>query len=1018
MEPSYGQKQRNHITGAVMVVGGGVGGIQAALDLADSGYYVYLVESSPAIGGVMARLDKTFPTNDCSMCILSPKLVECGRHHNIEIITCADVLDAKGEPGNFQVQLRKRPRYIDTELCTGCGICQTKCPQKVVDASYGGRLGTRKAIYIPYPQAVPKYPVIDRENCIYFLRGKCKACEIFCPNGAIKFDQEEQLATLHVGAIILAPGFSAFDAGRLPQYGYGRFPNVVTSMEFERILNASGPFSGEVLRPSDKQAPKKIAWIQCVGSRGKDPEHSYCSSVCCTYAIKEAVVAMEHNAAIEAAIFFIDMRTFGKGFEAYFNRARDESGVRMIRCRPPIIEQVEESGDIRIRYEDENGKLVKEDFNLAVLSVGLEPAEDAKLMAERLGLKLDRHGFCQSEDFSPVVASRPGVFVCGAFQAPKDIPETVMQASAAAAGAAGLLSPARGSLVQKKEYPPVLDIKGQPPRIGVFVCNCGINIGGVVDVGAVKDYAATLPGVVYAEENLYSCSQDTQEKIRQAILEHKLNRVVVASCTPRTHEPLFQETMREVGLNRHLFEMANIRDQCSWVHREYPEAATEKAKVLTRMATAKARLVQPIEETYLSVNNAALVIGGGVAGVAVALKLSEQGYPVYLLEKTGQLGGIARRIKHTPGGADVQAFLQDLIDRLNRDANIQIFTQAEIIESTGYVGNFTTRVAYGSHREMVDLDHGVVIIATGGKEYHPQDYLYGQDPRVMTLLEMEEKISNGGLDDVRTAVLIQCVGSREPGREYCSRICCGDSLKCALALKDFNPNIDVFILYRDMRAYGLLEDLFTEAKDRGIKFIRYDLDNRPVVDKVAQNGRERLAVSLKDHLLQEQLVIQTDLLALAVATLPGEDNKRISQLFKVPLNGDGFFLEAHMKLRPVDFATEGVFLCGLAHGPKFISDSIVQAQAAAARASMILSQHQMEVGGLTASVDKARCSGCGVCVQLCPYKAIDLDPKLGVAVINPALCKGCGVCVSSCVCGAATLAGFTDAQLFAMIESV
>lgn len=1018
MDSSIAENECTQVIGSVMVVGGGVAGIQAALDLADSGFYVYLVESSPSIGGVMARLDKTFPTNDCSMCILSPKLVECGRHHNIEILTCTDVLGASGQPGDFAVQVRMRPRYIDTDLCTGCGICQTKCPKKVLDTSNGGGLGYRKAIYIPYPQAVPKYPVIDREHCTYFERGKCKACVIFCPNGAIRFDQEDEYSTIKVGAIIFAPGITTYDARRLPQYGYGRFPNVVTSMEFERILNASGPFGGEVLRPSDKGHPHKIAWIQCVGSRGKEPENSYCSSVCCTYAIKEATVAMEHNPSIEAAIFYIDMRTFGKGFEAYYNRAKNESGVRMIRCRPPVIEEVPESKDIRIRYEDHNGKLIIEDFNLAVLSVGLEPSAEAQKTAQLLGLELDRHGFCQTGEFSPVTTSKPGIYVCGAFQAPRDIPETVMQASAAAACAGALLSPARNNEVKKKIYPPLLDITGQPPRIGVFVCNCGINIAGVVDVNSVCEYAATLPGVVYAETNLYSCSQDTQEKIKQVILEQGLNRVVVASCTPRTHEPLFQETMREVGLNRHLFEMANIRDQCSWVHREFPEAATHKSKDLVRMAVAKARLIQPIDEGYLAVNRAALVIGGGVAGIVASLELAKQGFPVYLLEKTGNLGGIANRIGHTPSSGDVQAYLRELINDLHHEPLIQVFTQAEILESTGYVGNFSTRITSGSDQDVVELQHGVVIIATGGKEYQPQEYLFGQDPRVLTLLDLEGRISTGELGNVKRAVFIQCVGSRIPEREYCSRICCIDSLKCASLLKDANPDMDIYILYRDIRTYGLMEDLFTQAKERGIKFIRYELEEKPEVFTIPQNGSEQLIVRVSDPLLQEQLDIQADLLALAVATTPAVDNKRISQLFKVPLDGNGNFLEAHMKLRPVDFATEGVFLCGLAHSPKLITESIAQAQAAAARASKVLSQEQLEVGGLTASIDKLRCSGCGTCIQLCPFHAIEFNQELKIAVVNQALCKGCGVCVSSCLCGAATLAGFTDLQIFATIEAI
>ena len=1002
----------------MLVIGGGIGGIQAALDLAESGYYVYLVEQSPAIGGVMAQLDKTFPTNDCSMCILSPKLVECGRHRNIETITYADVLDVKGDPGNFTVSIRKRARFVNESLCTGCGICQEKCPWKT-DSEFDKALAKRKAIYVLYPQAVPNVPVIDKELCVYFQQGKCRACEKFCPIGAIDFTQTDQVIELEVGSIVACPGFNEFDPRLVPQYGYGNFPNVLTSIEFERILSASGPYEGELLRPSDRQKPKKIAWIQCVGSRGIAPQNGYCSSICCTYAIKEAIVAKEHNSSVEATIFSIDIRTFGKGFEAYYDKAMTEYGVRFIRCRPSVIEEVAETKNLIIKYETEDDKIVKEEFDLVVLSVGLEPPKEAEKLANILGIELNNDGFCQTDNFSPVDSSKPGIFACGVFQGPKDIPETVTQASAAAASAAASLSLVRDSLIKGKEYPPERDTRGEPPRIGVFICHCGINIGGVVDVPQVTDYASSLPNVVYAEDNLYSCSEDTQERIKEKIKEHNLNRVVVASCTPRTHEPLFQETIREAGLNRYLFEMANIRDQCSWVHKEYPAEATEKAKELVSMAIAKARLLQPVEQTPLKVIHSGLVIGGGIAGMVAALNLAEQGFEVYLVEKSDQLGGIARRIQHTLEGDDVQAYLQDLITRVSENRLVQVYTNADIVEATGYVGNFTTKIAVGPNQDSHELKHGVVIIASGGEEYKPSEYLYGKDPRVMTSLELEAEIAegNGRITDCNNLVFIQCVGSREDGRPYCSRVCCSESIKCVLKIKDVKPETNIYILYRDIRTYGFKEDYYREARERGVIFIRYEVDDKPRIETITEDNQNLLRVTAKDPLSGEDLIIDTDILALGVANIPAADNKRLSQLFKVPLNEDGFLLEAHVKLRPVDFATEGVFMCGLAHSPKFIEESIAQAKAAASRAGTILSKDVIEAGGLVAFVNKNKCSGCGVCQLICPFQAIEIDDEEKVAVINEALCKGCGACVSSCICGAINIKGFSNTQILAAIDA-
>lgn len=995
--------------GAVMVVGGGIAGIQASLDLAESGYFVYLVEKSPAIGGTMPMLDKTFPTNDCSMCILSPKLVECGRHLNIEVLTCADVEDVQGEPGNFKVTINKRARYVDVEKCTGCGKCAEECPVEV-DDEFNQGISQRKAIYKPYAQAFPNAYAIDKNECI-----ECMMCEDVCQAGAIDHDMEDETVEIEVGSIILCPGFEKFDAEDLNYYGYGRFKNVITSMEFERILSASGPFGGHLIRPSDEKEPEKIAWIQCVGSRNVKEDKGYCSSVCCMYAIKEAVIAKEHsNKKLDTTIFFMDMRTYGKDFEKYYDRAREEQGVEFIRSRIYAIEEAQDgSGNLLIHYADENGKTYDKEFDMVVLSVGLKPQSDSVELGKKLGLDLNRYNFCEPRALTGVESSRPGIYVAGAFSGPKDIPETVMQASAAAGDSEVLLSSERGSLVKVKEFPEEINVYNEVPRVGVFVCHCGINIGGVVNVPDVVEYVKTLPFVVYASEELYACSQDTQAKIKEMINEHNLNRVVVASCSPRTHEPLFQETLREAGLNPHLFEMTNIRDQCSWVHMNEPEAATEKAKDLVRMAVAKATLLDPVQNVTLDVNHSALVIGGGISGMTSALNLAEQGYSVYLIEKEKRLGGIARRIKHDFYDSDVTAYLDDLIKKISNHPLIKVFTGVKIENVTGYIGNFNTTLSNGE-----EIQHGIAIIATGAVEYKPNEYLYGKDNRVVTQLELGEAIDSGDerVKSAENIVMIQCVGSREKERPYCSRICCNKSMKLALQLKELNPDVNIFILYRDIRTYGFMEDAYRKARQKGVIFVRYTQENKPVVEN---NDSGNLVVRVSDHVLGEELVIEADLVSLATAIVPVvEDNEKLSKLFKVPLNEDGFFLEAHMKLRPVDFSTDGVFMCGLAHGPKSIEENIAQAKAAAGRACTVLSKDKVEVEGKTSIVNKNKCSGCGVCESVCPFKAISVDKEEKVAVVNEALCKGCGLCASSCRCGALNIKGFSNEQIMAMVSSL
>jgi heterodisulfide reductase subunit A len=1000
------------LVGSVMVVGGGIAGVQAALDLAENGFPVHLVENSAAIGGVMSALDKTFPTNDCSMCILSPKLVECGRHPAITIHTLTDVRSVGGEAGNFIVSLYRRARYIDVQKCIACGLCAEKCPRKVPDA-YNMGLNHRKAVYVKYPQAVPLKYAIDREHCIYFEKGKCRACEKFCPTGAVNFDDRDTEHTLNVGSIILAPGFQPFDPGTFDTCSYAQFPNVITSMEFERILSPSGPSGGHLVRPSDGKEPARIAWLQCIGSRNINQcDNSYCSAVCCMYAIKEAVIAKEHSRQpMETAVFFMDMRASGKDFEKYYNLASEGHGVRFVRSRIHSVERFRGTEDCVIRYAEEDGIPREEVFDLVVLSVGLETSPASVDLAARLGISLNEGRFAATSPFDPVATTRPGIYVCGAFQGPKDIPQSVMEASAAAAQAAALLVSARRPVSGKPLEPEGVQPDVKEPRIAVFVCRCGINIGSVVDTHAVEEYARTLPWVVYAEENLFTCSQDTQDRMKKLIREYRINRVVVASCSPRTHEPLFQQTIQEAGLNKYLFELANIRDQDSWVHQCFPEEATIKAKDLVRMAVSKVALQQPLHEVRLPVTRSGLVIGGGVAGLEAGLSLARQGYPVTIVEKKPQLGGHAAKLLSTWDGSPVAPYLHDLIRAVETHPLVTVRRGAVVSDVMGFVGNFHTTLNVGGKQE--EVHHGVAVIATGGHSYRPVEYGYGSNPNIYLNLDLDQAIlrRDEPVVQARCAVFIQCVGSREPNRPYCSRVCCSHSIENALRLKEIKSDMDVFILYRDIRTYGLRENLYQEARRRGILFVRFDRERKPRV----MTGSDVLKVEVFDPILRRTLILGPDILVLASAIETREADV-VSKLFKVPLNPEGFFLEAHMKLRPVDFATEGVFVAGLAHWPKPMEECIAQARAAASRAAAVLARDCIGAGGIAAWIDRELCSGCRACEECCPFGAIAYIEQEARCDVNQALCKGCGTCAAACPSEAVSLMGFTHLQLYRQID--
>jgi heterodisulfide reductase subunit A-like polyferredoxin len=1298
--------------GAVLVSGAGIAGIQASLDLANTGFRVYLVEKASAIGGKMAALDKTFPTNDCAMCIVSPKLVEVGRHPNIRILTNAELVGLEGVPGRFVARVRQAPRYVRSDLCTGCGSCTEACPI-VLPSEFDQGLGSRKAIYRRYPQAIPNTfaitkrgrapcrsacpanvsaqgyvallaagrfeealalvrrdnpfpglsglacprpceractrrqvdhavqiralkhvlfehearqkgrielpaPEADRKERVavigagpagltaaYFLRlkgygvtvieaekepggslkkiaekvappeirraeiqaildlgvkletgrtvtvdeilsrlsldydvvliatgparpgsdiaaafrdfdpltlhthlgrvflcgelalgkksfihaigsgkeaaisidrflrhenlregrglevpvgvpdaeelerirteallepaekidlsageeaakaeaARCLACGVCCecyrcveacPAGAVDHDDREKVHELPVGSVILSPGFETVPGDLRAEFGYGVYPNVVTSIEFERILSASGPTAGHIRRPGDGKDPRRIAWIQCVGSRDSSCNRDYCSSICCMYATKEALIAREHDSRIEPTIFFIDLRAFGKGFDDYVTQAQKKYGVRYLRAMVSKVYEDPETGDLELRYVDDRGALATETFDMVVLSVGVQIDPGVRDLARRLGVEIDGFGFAKKSAFEPLATSRPGVFSCGVFNGPKDIPETVSEASGAAACAGGVLSASRGSLVEEEVFPEEVSVDGQPPRVGVFVCHCGINIAAIVDVKAVAEYARSLPGVVYAENVLYACSQDSQDRLRQTIREHRLNRVVIASCSPRTHEALFQQTLRQAGLNKYLTDMANIRDQCSWVHRTDLERATDKAKRLTRMAVANVLRARPLAENEIQIRPELLVVGGGLAGMTAAREAASQGFPVFLVEKERELGGWLRNLRRTFDGDDVGAFLEGLRREVTAHPLIQVMTGAVIVGHTGYLGNFETEVmtSAGTSRK---IQHGAVVVATGGTEARPDLYGLGTRDNVLTQSDFERRLADRpeSLKEVRSVLMIQCVGSRDEKRPYCSRICCNQAIKNALTFKALKPHGRVDILYRDVRSYGLSELKYLEARRQGVNFVRYDPEANPVEVSFEPDG---VVARLLDPSLERAVELKADLLVCSVGVEPRE-NEELATQFKVPRNEHGFFIEAHAKLRPVDFASEGLYLAGLAHYPKSVPETIAQAKAAVARAATVLARKSLRLSGIVSQVDPEHCAACLTCVRACPY-GVPFINENHAAEINPALCHGCGICVAECPAQTITLHHYTHNQILAKIEAL
>jgi len=840
-----------------------------------------------------------------------------------------------------------------------------------------------------------------------------------CQAGAIDFSQTIKKTDINVGAIILSSGITPFDPSAKDEYGYKKMQNVVTSMDYERLLSSTGPYEGEVLRSSNKKNPKKIAWIQCVGSRRvTEGDNSYCSGVCCTYTQKQVILTKHHYEDAECTIFHNDIRSFGKDFERFFQRAEQLPGVEFIRSYASIEKEIPGSKNVVVRYATAEDGVKSEEFDMVVLSVGLNPPSAYKEISEKFGIDLNSHGFCETDSSNPVKTNRPGIFVSGAFQGPTDIPESVFTASGAGSQVGELLDYRRGNLAKERIYPEERNVSKETPKIGVFVCHCGANISSVVNVPSTVEYALTLPNVVYAKEQMFSCATNSAKEITDLAKEKGLNRVVIAACSPRTLEPLFRDTLREAGLNQYYLDMANIREHCSWVHAKQKDEATQKAFDTVRMSVARASRLEPLKEYGLRVNKAALVVGGGIAGMTCALSIAKQGHEVHIVEKSKNLGGMARRLHTTLEKLDVQAYLDDVIRQVYQNPLIHVSHEATIKEIAGYLGNFTTTVV--TEGRTKEIKHGASILAIGADEYKPTEYLYQESDQVFTHLELGEEIAkeNEAVIAAESLVMIQCVGCRNEDRNYCSRVCCSHAVKNALKLKEKNPQMRIYILFRDMRTYGFREDAYREASEQGVQFIRYEPEDAPQVEAVKEGGKDVLRVTVPDPILGQRLELDADVLSLAAAVIPAESTAEIARLFKVSLSPDEFFKEAHVKLKPVEFATDGVFLCGTAHYPKHIPETINQAYGAAGRVLTLLSKDTVVTSGSISKINRDTCVGCMACLTMCPYEAITYNRTKRICEVNGILCKGCGMCAATCPSHSAELRGFDAEQLLAQIRAV
>ncbi|HEY70688.1 MAG TPA: CoB--CoM heterodisulfide reductase iron-sulfur subunit A family protein [Anaerolineae bacterium] len=1030
----------------VLVIGGGVGGMRAAIDLAEAGIHTYLLENTPSLGGRVAQLGFMFPTHDCVLCrgtsdhgfgctrpAITPALMDHNCHPNITVLTSTDLISCEGQAGDFRVVLQEKPQIVNASLCINCGRCAEVCPE-IRPSGFQLGLSSRKLIDKSAPRSLP--------NAYYLLQKTdrcedCRKCVEVCPTDAIDLEAAPKPMEIHVGAVIMAMGFQPFDPSEMPELGYGRIPDVITSMQYERLASRSGPTEGIVRRISNNEVPKRIAWLQCIGSR--DQRNPYCSSICCMYATKEAMLAKERIDGVECHIFTMDERAFNKEYNFYYQKARDDFGINYTRCRISSVDEDPETGEVILRFpagriHEEaahgQGAIQEERFDLLVLTVGIRPPKDAVKIAQQLGINLNEYGFCETDKFAPLSTSRPGVFVCGAFASPKEIAETILDASGAAAEAMRIMHDQLGSRTFSRAQPflslesgsTVQEEKPKDPAISVVLCGCAGEISNIIDLKTIADQITHLEGVKKVEILPLACLQDGKQQIRDLIRSNGANRLVIGACSHRTHEPLFQRLVAETGINPYLVEVVNLREHCAWVHPQDHQGATHKAYELMRMGIERIRHAVPIIKEERKPVRAALVIGGGVSGMTAALGIADAGYDVHLVEKDNELGGNLRHVYYVAEGDNPQRLLRDLVNRILSHERISLHIRSQIVRHTGSVGDFRARIrsqrSNGSFQEE-EIRHAVTILATGGKEAGGSRYLLGKDPRVIPQSELEQILAHQPerATRLRSVVMIQCV-MPEDGIDYCSRICCTNSLKNALRLKMLNPDCQVVILYKNIITYGFREKYYIEARRRGVLFVRYTENDPPRVRIELSGSRLKTIVDIQENIFGRTLSFEPDLLALSMAVQPAEDTSKLAQMLGVPQSPEGFFQESHLKMRPMEFADEGIFLTGMAHYPKFLEECITHSLACVGRALTILSRPTIQLGGVIAVVDPDRCTGCLTCVRTCPFgipeiriDQVGVGGLDGAAWINPARCQGCGTCTAECPARAIQLRHYHDDQI-------
>ena len=1037
MQSSNGKeasKSNRSPPGAVMVVGGGVAGMRASLDLADSGLKVYLIEQTPSLGGRVAQLGYMFPQHDCVLCrgtpdhgygctrpSISPAYSQHNQHPNIEILTNTRLVDIEGQAGDFTISLRQEPRFVDQTKCINCDYCTEVCPIIVPD-EYQQGITSRKAIYKVSTRAAPDAYVIDRGSYC----DDCMKCIEVCPSEAINLNEQPRLLVVEVGAIILALGFQTFDPAQLQELGYGRYPNVISAMEYERLASRSGPTEGIVTRISDNRLPQKIAWLQCIGSR--DQSNMYCSSICCMYATKEAILAKERlGEHIDCSIFVLDERAFNKEYSRYFDNARNQYNIRYNHCMVSEIREDPNTKNLILRYADPNGISQEEQFEMVVLATGLQPPDSAHQLAKLLDFELNEFGFCETDKFTPLQTSRPGIFVCGAFASPKEIAETILDASGAAAEVMRFLNDKLNTFSFTREFPflsseilpPERAISTDPLTIGLFACTCCGTISETINLNIIATRVIKWPNIAHSEVVNFACHPDTLNNIKTTIIEKNLNRIVIAACSNRTHESLFQRTVRETGLNPYLLELVNLRDQCANVHHQQIDIANQKALELIRIAIGRVQESVPIHKKQHHCLPVALVIGGGVAGMTTSLALADSGQEVHLIEIKDTLGGNLTNLYYVAEGYNPQRLLRDLVNRVCSHRSIYVHTQSELIKHSGHVGDFKsiiqTKKIDGTWDEF-EVSHGATIVATGGVEQKNHPLL--EIPGIFTQLEFEEKIIHNPeeIAALKDVVMIQCVGP-DGVANYCSRVCCTNTMKNAIRLKLFNPECRVTVLFKNIVTYGFREKFYKEARRLGTIFFRFSENQLP---KIIYEHTNKINVQVKDLSLDASISLPADIVLLSTSIIPSPGTEKLAELLRVPLAREGFFEEAQLKLRPMDFMREGIFLAGMAAYPKFIEESISHGLAAAARALPLLNQETMHLGGIVASIDPNKCVGCLTCTRVCPFaipQVIQEEGQNGVgglggfAYIDPAQCQGCGTCTGDCPANAIQLTNYTDSQM-------